>query len=68
MKKFFRKTCVQIVTLWLVRILTHKNADEKEHTVSLRRKTDKSGYYVNSPLLFYKKAKRWYYALRNITT
>ena len=43
-KKFFRKRFVQYVTVWLVRIWTYKNADEKAHTFSRRskngRKTD----------------------------
>ena len=33
-KKSFRKTFVQYVTVWLMRIWTYKNADENEHTVS----------------------------------
>ena len=56
-KKFFRKTFVQYVTVWLVRIWTHKNADEKAHTLSRRSKNvkkrtkrTKNGYCVNSPL------------------
>ena len=32
-KNFFWTTFVQYVTVWLVRIWTHKNADEKGHTV-----------------------------------
>ena len=40
-KKIFRKTFVQYVTVWLVRIWTHKNADEKAHTLSRRRKNVK---------------------------
>ena len=37
-KKIFVKTFVQYVTVWLVQIWTYKNADEKEHTFSCRRK------------------------------
>ena len=37
-KKSFLKTFVQYVTVWLTRIWTYKNADEKEHTDSWRRK------------------------------
>ena len=40
-KKFFRKTFVQYVTVRLVRIWTHKNADEKAHTLSRRSKNVK---------------------------
>ena len=40
-KKFFRKTFVQYVTVWLVRIWTHKNADKKAHTLSWRSKNVK---------------------------
>ena len=43
-KKNFGTTFVQYVTVWLVRIWTYKNADEKGHTCSRRskngRKTD----------------------------
>ena len=47
-KIFYRKTFVQYVTLWLVRI--YKNADEKEHTFywKEKKKKDKSGYCVNA--------------------
>ena len=42
------------MTVWLVRIWTHKNADEKAHTLSRRsknvKKRTKNGYCVNSPL------------------
>ena len=37
-KENFRKTFVQYVTVWLVRIWTYKNADEKEPSFSWRRK------------------------------
>ena len=40
-KKFFRKIFVQYVTVWLVRIWTYKNADEKAHTFSRRSKNVK---------------------------
>ena len=40
-KKFFWKTFVQYVTVWLVRIWTYKNADEKAHTFSRRSKNVK---------------------------
>ena len=40
-KNFFRKTLVQYATVWLVRIWTHKNADEKGHTFSKRSKNVK---------------------------
>ena len=40
-KNFFRKTFVQFVTAWLVRIWTYKNADEKSHTFSRRSKNAK---------------------------
>ena len=42
-KKFFRTTFVQYVTVWLVRIWTYKNADEKEHTCSRRSENVKNG-------------------------
>ena len=52
-KNFFRKTFVQYVTVWLVRIWTYKNADEKAHTFWKRsknvKKRTKNGYCVNSP-------------------
>ena len=35
-KTFFRKTLVQYVTVWLVRIWTYENADEKSHSFSWR--------------------------------
>ena len=41
-KKIFEKTYVKYVTVWLVRIWTYKNADEKEHSFSWR-KTYKNG-------------------------
>ena len=41
-KKLFRKTFVQYVTVWLVRIWTYKNADEKSHTFSRRSKNVKN--------------------------
>ena len=40
-KKNFRKAFVQYVTVWLVRIWTYKNADEKAHTFSRRSKNVK---------------------------
>ena len=40
-KNIFPKTFVQYVTVWLVRIWTHKNADEKAHTLSWRSKNVK---------------------------
>ena len=40
-KNFFRKTSVQYVTVWLVRIWTYKNADETAHTFSRRSKNVK---------------------------
>ena len=40
-KNFFGKTFVQYVTVWLVRIWTYKNADEKAHTFSRRSKNVK---------------------------
>ena len=52
-KFFFRKSFVQCLTVWLVRIWTYKNADEKAHTFSRSKtvkKRTKNGYCVNSPL------------------
>ena len=40
-KNFFRKTFVQYVTVWLLRIWTHENTDEKAHTLSKRSKNVK---------------------------
>ena len=38
-KNFVRKTFVQYVTVWLVRIWTYKNTDEKAHTFQEEAKT-----------------------------
>ena len=53
-KNFFRKTFLRYVTVWLVRIWTYKNADEKEYCFSWRRKNvqkrTKNRYRVIPPL------------------
>ena len=41
-KNFFRKIFVQYVTVWLVRIWTYKNADEKAHTFSRSKNVKKT--------------------------
>ena len=37
-KNFFRNNFVQYLSVWLMRIWAYKNADEKEHIFSWRRK------------------------------
>ena len=46
-KNFFRKTFVQYVTVWLVRIWTYKNADVKAHIFS-RSKNVKNTIKTNT--------------------
>ena len=55
-KNFFRKTFVQYVTAWLVRLWTYKNAEKKnklfdgeENTYKHRQKRTKNEYCVNPP-------------------
>ena len=56
MHKVFEQNFYLFVTVYLVRIWTYKNADEKAHTFSRRSKNVKNGqkrtkyrYCVNSP-------------------
>ena len=53
-KNFFRTTFVQYVTVWLVRIWTYKNADEKGHTCSRRSKNVKKRTKTNEKRLLRK--------------
>ena len=52
--KIFEQNFYLYITVYLVRIWTYKNADEKAHTFSRRsknvKKRTKNGYCVNSPL------------------
>ena len=54
-KNFEQNFYLYIITVYLVRIWTNKNADEKAHTFSRRsknaKKRTKNGYCLNSPLV-----------------
>ena len=59
-KNFFRKTFVQYVTVWLVRIWTHKNADEKADTLSRRSKNVKKRTKTNEKRILCKFTFKYY--------
>ena len=56
-KNFFRKTFAQYVTVWLVRMWTHKYADKKAHSFlrrskKIKKKADEERILRKSTLIY----------------